>query len=170
MTPITSALQDDRAPAVAAAYGRARRTLWIVVAVAIGLLATHLGEFWPFSIYPMFSRAGRPFHRAIVRELQAGEGLPLEENSLDSLPGRPFALAPAGLDQNDLANMVAKTEVWTEARANALYHTFARHAARKRLVVYAVRGELVDGGAGGVAVSYRPVIELSPAGPRPLPK
>ena len=24
------------------------------------LVSTHLGEFWPFSIYPMFSRGGHP--------------------------------------------------------------------------------------------------------------
>ena len=33
------------------------------------LVATHEGEYWPFSIYPMFSKAGNPWTRAIVRDV-----------------------------------------------------------------------------------------------------
>lgn len=160
----TSTTGEDPA-STAAAYARARRTLWIVFGVAIGLLATHVGEFWPFSIYPMFSRAGRPFHRAIVRELGDGEALPLEPRALSDLPGEPFPLVPAGVDYNDVATMVAKTELWTEERSMAMYRAFSDHAAHRRLVVYAARGDRVD---GTVAVTYRPVIELSKVGPKPL--
>lgn len=49
-----------------------KRALHIVGGVLVVyalLVATHLGEFWPFSIYPMFSQAGTPWTRAVVREL-----------------------------------------------------------------------------------------------------
>lgn len=41
------------------------------------LLATNLGEFWPFSIYPMFSKAGGAWTRAVVLEV------PLQSGALD---------------------------------------------------------------------------------------
>ena len=33
------------------------------------LLPSHEGEFWPFSIYPMFSQAGNPWTRAMVLDV-----------------------------------------------------------------------------------------------------
>ena len=48
-----------------------RITLGTLIVYAL-LVATHLGEFWPFSIYPMFSQAGNPWSRAVVREMPPG--------------------------------------------------------------------------------------------------
>ena len=33
------------------------------------LVAPHEGEFWPLSIYPMFSQAGNPWSRAMVLDV-----------------------------------------------------------------------------------------------------
>ena len=34
------------------------------------LVASHKGEFWPFSIYPMFSQAGNSWSRALLIEIE----------------------------------------------------------------------------------------------------
>lgn len=149
-----------------AAYGRAKRAMWLVIGPVLILLATHLGEFWPFSIYPMFSRAGRPFTRSVVRELEPNEPLAATQYELAGLPGKPFPLVPVGIAQNDVACFVSKTVEWTpELKAN-MQQLFAEHTQKKRLVVFAADGHF--GEAGGVDVHYRPVIELSAAGARKL--
>lgn len=118
----------------------------IVLALYVVLVATHRGEFWPASIYPMFSRAGRPWTRALVRELDAVPSLAAEDawqgRTLDELPGRPFALVPRGIGQNDVANFISKTEVWDDARVAGLRSLFAPHLTDRPLLFYAVRGHL----------------------------
>src|SRR5690554_3371848 len=76
------------------------------------LVSTHLGEFWPFSIYPMFSSAGNPWTRAIAHEIPPeveGEALWMSA-PIDELPGAVFPLSRHGIFQNDLANYASKTE------------------------------------------------------------
>src|SRR5262245_44390018 len=126
---------DPSAIQVTAAYASARRALWSVLGIITILLATNLGEFWPFSIYPMFSRAGRPWTRSIVRELEPGESIPAGALPYDQLPGQPFALIPHGLQQNDVANIASKTEQWTPKRVEALEHLFAKVTPSRRLLL-----------------------------------
>ncbi|MDX1586597.1 MAG: hypothetical protein R3222_07630, partial [Balneolaceae bacterium] len=40
-----------------------------VLVVNIALVATHEGEFWPFSIFPMFSQAGNPWSRGVLERV-----------------------------------------------------------------------------------------------------
>jgi hypothetical protein len=156
-------------PDALASYARAKRALGWVFAVVSLLLATNLGEFWPFSIYPMFSRAGRPFTRSIVRELEPDEQVGRGPFSWNTLPGRPFALVPAGIAQNDVANIVSKTQVWTPKRAQALQRLFGEHAATRRLLVLSAHGWLSDDPMDdGVSLEFRPLAQLSAAGPQLL--
>ena len=146
-------------------YRRAKRAVLWTIGVCGFLLATHLGEFWPFSIYPMFSRAGRPFTRSVVREVGPDVRVGQGPYGLDALPGKPFPLAPVGIAQNDIANFVSKTAEWTPERKQAMQHVFAEHTQDRRLVVFAARGAPA---AAGVEVTYRPIIELSASGPKLL--
>lgn len=144
-----------------ASYVRAKRTLRWVLPIAALLLATNLGEFWPFGIYPMFSRAGRPFTRSVVRELGPSEQFASGPFAIDALPGRPFALEPAGIAQNDIATVVAKTKQWTPTRAEALQRLFGAYGRTRRLLVLSAHGRLSD---DGVQLELRPLAELSAAG------
>jgi hypothetical protein len=42
------------------------KVIGIILLIYAVLVASHEGEFWPFSIYPMFSQAGNPWTRAMV--------------------------------------------------------------------------------------------------------
>ena len=150
---------------VRAAYASARRALWTTLGIVTVLLATNLGEFWPFSIYPMFSRAGRPWTRSIVRELEPGEAIPGGALPYDQLPGQPFALIPNGLQQNDVANIASKTEQWTPKRVEALEKLFANVTHSRRLLLLSAHGKLVN---GQVEVRFAPLAELDASGARML--
>lgn len=127
------------------------------------LVATHLGEFWPFSIYPMFSQAGNPWTRAVVREMPSDldpDTLSWREVSLESLPGTAYPVEPRGINQNDVANYVSKTEEWTEERIQGLRSLFTKNRPLPSpLLVMRVRGEM-DGDS--VAVSATPVMLFAP--------
>lgn len=136
-----------------------RLLLWTLVIYAL-LVATHRGEFWPFSIYPMFSQAGNPWSRAVVRDV-SDESSPVQwdTTSLDSLPGRPFALRPNGVDNIDLANFVSKTDTWTPKRINGLRSLLTPHPSDHDLLVMRVNGRMVEGDS--VAVEFVPYVYLS---------
>lgn len=126
------------------AVRRATRTTGAVL-LAWGLLcATHEGEFWPFSIYPMFSQAGRPWTRVLVRDVTAdAPGVDWSPRGLEDLPGTPVPLAEFGVFQNDLADYVARTPSWSESQRNALRGMFANPALRSRsLLVMKVHGSV----------------------------
>ncbi len=85
-------------------------------------VASHEGEFWPFSIYPMFSQAGNPWNRALLVRLDNEEITEFDWKTVpaDSLPGNVVALADIGADNIDYANFVGKTKEWTPERVSAL--------------------------------------------------
>jgi hypothetical protein len=133
--------------------------LWTLLIYGL-LVATHRGEFWPFSIYPMFSQAGNPWSRAVVRDV-SDESSPLkwDTTSLDSLPGRPFALRPNGINNIDLANFVSKTDTWTPKRVGGLRSLLSPHPSDHDLLVMRVNGRMVEGDS--VAVEFVPYVYLS---------
>lgn len=141
------------------ALRRAGRLLVGTLLVYALLVATHRGEFWPFSIYPMFSQAGNPFSRAVVRDVSE-DATPLrwETTSLDSLPGRPFALRPNGVNNIDLANFVSKTETWTPKRVEGLRSLFKPHLPDRKLLVMRVKGRMVEGDS--VVVDFVPYVYM----------
>lgn len=139
---------------------RATRILAAIFIVYGTLVATHEGEFWPFSIFPMFSTAGQPWVRSLVHELPPD----LPEEALwtagapDELPGEVLALSEHGIFQNDLANYVSKTSEWTPERLRGIRAMFdGRVEADERVMIYRVRGELEP---DGVRVTATPLILL----------
>ncbi len=124
------------------------------------LVSTHLGEFWPLSIYPMFSSAGNPWTRALVMEIPPE--VPAEElwtsDTVDNLPGRVYPVGEHGIFQNDLSNFVSKTEEWTEDHQSGLRAMFRGRVAKdERLMIYSVTGEQ---SGGGVRVTAHPLMLL----------
>jgi hypothetical protein len=124
------------------------------------LVATHEGEFWPFSIFPMFSQAGGEWSRAVVREV-AREDAPTDWEPLlrTELPGAPLALTDYGL-RHDLANFIARTEHWDDRRVQGLRRMLAEPLEARSLLVYRVRGRLADG--DNVRVRFIPYAYLAP--------
>jgi len=143
------------------ALRRAGRLLFGTLLVYALLVASHRGEFWPFSIYPMFSQAGNPWSRAVVRDVsQDPSALEWTTYSRASLPGEPFPLRPNGIDNIDLANFVSKTETWTDKRVGGLRSLFSKQVDDRSLVVMRVNGRMTDGDS--VVVDFVPYVFLGP--------
>lgn len=122
------------------------------------LVAPHEGEFWPFSIYPMFSQAGNPWTRALVRDVSdVPDSLIWQSTDLQTLNGSPIALQDYGVDQIDFANFVSKTEEWPPKRKQALHVMFGKENIKDRkLMVMKVNGRLV--GDDSVTVEAVPLL------------
>lgn len=139
---------------------KARTALLGVLLVYALTVATHLGEFWPFSIYPMFSQAGNPWSRSLVRELAPDDTIAWETVTLDALPGQPYGVASGGVDAIDLANFVSKTKVWDTDRVAALKLMLLADPPRTPLdlLVFRVRARLTE--TDSVAVLATPYVRV----------
>lgn len=124
-------------------------------------VASHEGEFWPFSIYPMFSQAGNPWTRAMVLDVtdyDAAEIWKLHTLSERSSP--TVSVRKYGVDQIDFSNFVSKTDNWSETRKNALLAMFgSEFPEERRWMITKVRGELV--GKDSVIVQIQPFLLLT---------
>ncbi|MEX1055235.1 MAG: hypothetical protein WED81_04350 [Rhodothermales bacterium] len=125
-------------------------------------MATHLGEFWPFSIYPMFSRAGKPWSRAVVRDVSQDLDPVIWDTTLAAnLPGEAYAFHEHGLHAMDLANFLPKTRVWDRPRIDGLRRFFGESELdRKTLLVFRVDGRITPDDS--VVVEFVPYALLSP--------
>jgi len=134
--------------------------LFAILAVYAALVATHKGEFWPFSIYPMFSQAGNPWTRSFVRDV-TNEERTIAGNiqTEDQLYGEPFALNQIGVHQNDLSNFMSKNKNWTPQKKQAVRNYFGDLLNDNSFLIYRVRGEL---GNHDVDISYTPFIYITP--------
>ena len=137
---------------------KARTTLWSVLFVYALTVAVNLGEFWPFSIYPMFSQAGNPWSRSIVREVSPGDFISWEVTPLADVPHLPYGVRSGGVDPIDLANFVSKTEVWDQDRVAALSLMLLAQPPKEplRLMVYRVSARLTE--EDSVAIAATPYV------------
>lgn len=142
---------------------KAIRILGSVLVVYVLLVATHRGEFWPFSIYPMFSKAGNSWTRSLVREAPRDtdpDTLDWSAVALEGVPGSVYPLEPRGINQNDVANYVSKTQEWTEKRIRGLRSLFAKNRELSTsLLMMKVRGALND---GEVDITATPILLFNP--------
>lgn len=146
------------------------RVLGITFLLYALLVATNEGEFWPFSIFPMFSQAGNPWSRSVVREVDADYAAGWGAVNTEGLPGEGYPLLTYGVDPIDLANFVKKTERWTPTRADALQRMLAPSPG-DHLIVFRADGRMED--SDRVTVAFVPVayvtadsIALNPVLPR----
>ena len=141
-------------------YQKSLRLILGTLVVYALLVSTHLGEFWPFSIYPMFSQGGRPWVRSVVREVPGRPSATRwEPTSQQSLPGLPFRLEEAGINQNDIANFVSKSSTWNAQRVAAMRKVFGAVLAEKNLLILRADGRINDGET--VEVIYTPFLLLA---------
>lgn len=153
-------------------YKRAGRLLVGLMGIMGVLVFTHLGdvypaernhelgEFWPFSIYPMFSQGGNPWKRSLVRELPDADAPDRwQPRTFDTLPGTPYALNDVGILQNDIANFISKTKVWNARRVAGMRRTFGDELDTKYLMIYRAQGRI---DADSVAVVFTPFLLLAP--------
>ena len=107
------------------------RALRIALATALAwgvLVAAHEGEFYPFSIFPMFSQAGKPWTRVLVQEAEAPP-YDWSYRGLDSLNGL-IPLLPLGVPQNDVSTFVGS---WLRRRVGMrpCWYTVSRGGLRE---------------------------------------
>lgn len=102
-------------------FSKYKKVLLSVLLVNILLVSTHLGEFWPFSIFPMFSKAGNPWSRGLVQQVDSVRDPGIwQTKSLDEVENHVVSLDSIGVDAIDYANFVSKTSEWTPQRIQAL--------------------------------------------------
>ncbi|WP_340104848.1 hypothetical protein [Rhodohalobacter sp. 8-1] len=140
---------------------RGMKIIGVTLLIYALLVAPHEGEFWPFSIYPMFSQAGNPWTRAMVLDVSSKADADLWETQL--LQNRESDVVPVGkygVDQIDFSNFVVKTQNWTDSRRQALIEMFGSNSiSGERWMVSKVRGELI--GRDSVAIKITPFILLT---------
>ncbi len=141
--------------------GTARRLLIGTLLAYALLVGTHLGEFWPFSIYPMFSRGGHDWSRAIVRDMSAEtDAIPWTTVGIGHLPGEAFALNSLAINQNDIANFVAKATDWSPERIGAMRKVFGSVLGSKKLLLYRAEGRLLKDSR--VEMTFTPFVFMTP--------
>ncbi len=129
-------------------------------AVYAALAGSHKGEFWPFSIYPMFSKAGQPWTRTFVRDItKEKRTISGDIQREEELYGKPFSLNEVNVHQNDLSNFMSKNKEWDENKKAVVRNYFKSTLKNKSLLIYKVRGELVNSDA---FISYKPFVLLTP--------
>ena len=170
MTMLTSAPGTSTGPtSTAGTRTRALRVLAITLVIYIAAVATHAGEFWPFSIYPMFSRAGRPWTRALVVQLEPDTPLQWGPWRLQGLPGKPYPGSVSGVSTNDLSELIQRTTTWDEARVAVLYKLFATGIAEGRTLMLLRSDGHYNSGTfgetdGSVDIKLTGVVRFGPAG------
>lgn len=110
------------------------------------LVATHEGEFWPFSIFPMFSQAGNPWSRAVVQQVDSvNDSTIWNTKPLSEIENRVISLDSIGVDAIDFANFVSKTKNWNQKRVQALRDLLnIEERPGANWIATQVKGSLVD--------------------------
>lgn len=85
------------------------------------LVATHKGEFWPFSIFPMFSQAGNEWSRGVVQTIDTQiEPSIWNKKTIRDIEDQVLSLDSIGVDAIDYANFISKTKEWNPKRIQGL--------------------------------------------------
>jgi formylglycine-generating enzyme required for sulfatase activity len=110
----------------------------------------------------MFSQAGNPWTRALVRDVTS-DSLKNDwsDKKMDQLPGRQFAMDSVGVNQNDLANFISKNKKWSNQQIQGLRKYFQEKLDDQALLVFKVRGEFSEEFPDSVAINYEPYIYFS---------
>lgn len=104
---------------------RVKKILFIAVLLNIVLVSTHKGEFWPFSVFPMFSVAGEPWSRGVVEQVKDINRENLWEiKPLHKIEQRILPLQEYGIHPIDFANYISKTKNWNTKKINGLRSIF----------------------------------------------
>lgn len=141
-------------------YQKSVRIIFTTFLIYAVLVATHLGEFWPFSIYPMFSQAGKPWKRAIVRDVTNIETQSIwQVTNQQKLVGRPVPLNELNINTNDIANFLSKTDVWNQRKVKGVRKLFSDEINSRELLLLQAQGSLTENDS--VTVKFVPFIYLT---------
>ena len=142
---------------------RAMQAVGAVLVVWALTVLPHHGEFWPFSIYPMFARAGQPWTNALVVEVgpQGSDGW--GPWKLDQLPGTIYPARATGVSAIDLAQMVKLTHAWTDERVGLFRKLFTPALTDGRSLLL-VRADGRLSSAGDADVELTGLVLLRPDG------
>lgn len=139
--------------------------MWRIFLLNLILVGFHLGEFWPFSIFPMFSKAGQPWSRAMIVEVPQSDfvspesGFNWDPVDIDIFTLQAVSLSDKGIDKIDFSNYVGKTVEWTpEVVAGVGKMIPDRPEPNNVWLVLNVRGSMLD---GNVTVYGNPVVALT---------
>jgi hypothetical protein len=130
------------------ARARAGTALVALLAAYAGLVLTHRGEFWPFSVFPMYSTGRSAWSRPVLREVSGAGPAPWQVVDLAHLPGRPFSLFEAGVQRAALRRAFRTPWEWEAEGIASLRSLVGEEGIRgRRLLLFDVRGTLaaVDG-------------------------
>ena len=147
---------------MAEAFSKHKKILVTILLLNIGLVATHEGEFWPFSIYPMFSQAGKQWSRGLVERVSDTSAVDLwQTKPLNSIKGRVLPLQQYNIHEIDFANYINKTYDWDEKRLNGLRSTFRiNNYSDQMWLATRVTGYLTE--ADTVAIEAIPLFLFTP--------
>lgn len=139
--------------------------MWGIFLLNLLLVGTHLGEFWPFSIFPMFSKAGQPWSRAMIVEVPLSdsyadpEAMLWEPMDIDIQDLKAISLDERGIDKIDFSNYVGKTERWTPSVVSGIGIMIPdRPEEGMAWLVLKVRGRMDE---GVVSVQGEPMVALT---------
>src|SRR5262245_47895977 len=139
-----------------AAQRRFVRLLSGLLATYLFLIIIHADDFWPFSRFPMFAAAGRPFTRGLLRELTPAElEQPLLEVDEEQLPGRALGLRSLGKNQDDVNQLVRRVDSGKPADLQFLADYLGEARKERHMVLYLVRGRFRA--RRQVSVRFRPI-------------
>lgn len=98
-----------------------KNILVTVLLINIILVSTHKGEFYPFSIFPMFSQAGKQWSRGLVEQVSDTSRANLwHTKPLEEIEDRVVAFEKYGIHEIDFANYISKTKHWDKDRIEGL--------------------------------------------------
>lgn len=139
----------------------ATRVFWLLLGLQALLLPISRGEFWPFSIFPMFSGAGKDWSRAVVTKND--DGLGGGSRSLSAMTQPVVPLDSIDVHQNDLSATLSRTSQANGTGAQALRKVFSRLPVGDVVILNMVRGQLVKDQLGNpqVQVTFEPQFRLS---------
>lgn len=141
-------------------YKKAKLIFFVVFGIQAVLLITHKGEFWPFSIYPMFSQAGKPWTKTLIRTFDTSPSdvvLTKKIYNPNNLPGEQLNLSSIHVNQNDIANYFAKQKTWNSENLRVFHNFFKNKTNNKYFIVYKVTGQLKG---DDVLTEYTPYIKM----------
>ncbi len=143
-----------------------RAGMAVLVVWGVGLLfaATHKGEFWPFSTYSMFSHAGQPWMRVVIRDVTSTpntKGAVLD--SLEHLEGDPLPLKPLGVLQKDMNRLFRVADgQWNPEQIRVVRSALSTPLSRQRvLLAYRIEGR--PSPKGRWTVRAVPMLKISPS-------
>lgn len=110
------------------------------------LVSTHKGEFWPFSIFPMFSQAGNPWSRGVVQNIHDKDDTDIwKTQPLREIRDDVVSLEKLGVNPIDYANYVSKTKTWTDERIQGLRDVIQiQNYPHDQLMITRVRGKFIE--------------------------